>query len=355
MDELDSFLQSVAYKFPKGYPDMTDPNDRDLLFELAGDLLEEEKKQDSKGSVNVDEVKSLIDLIKDDKEALIKIKRFINNRPIENTFFNDIASQSNITDKTVDTSNAPKVMFNILSDNDDLASFAEFNKPSFSELPEQGNLLNFLAKSGISKDSLTKTFDFSGKESGRGVGRGEVGLALLFNDLKMASAGAGDLDWSGKSLEIKGSNARLGGRDRTFSNFKKTKLGQLAEKYDKTDPILKNLIPNLADEEGIDKDELLQAVIEFEDIAHPNGNAEKYITKDILDKPASLRKAFTKILIQNYTQNHNIDHFLWMNTNKNFGKYISFSPEEADSLVDKDVLRTNNMAIHQLDPSISKP
>ena len=353
MDGLDSFLQNVAYKFPKGYPDINNEEDKKRLFEMVSLLTEEESEK--KGPVSVDEVKSLIDLIKDDKEALIKIKRFINNRPIENTFFDDIASQSNITDATVDTSSAPKVMFDILSDNDDLVTFTEFKKPNFSELPEQGNLINFFNKSKISTDSLTKIFDFSGKEGGRGVGRGEVGLALLFNDLKMASAGSGDLNWGGKSLEIKGSGARLGRRDRVFSNFKKTKLGQLAIKYDKSDAYLKSLIPNLADEEDINKDELLQAVIEFEEIAHPNGDAKKYITKDILDKPADLRKAFTKNLLKDYTDSHNINHYLWMNTKGNFGKYISFTPEDFDSLVDNGTLRTNNMAIHQLDPAISKP
>ncbi len=113
-------------------------------------------------------------------------------------------------------------------------------------------------------------FNFSGKESGRGVGKGEVAMALLFNDVKMASAGAGDLDWSGKSLEVKGSNARLGGRDRKFEGFERTALGQLAKKYDKSDSMLKSLIPNLADEEGINSKELLDAVIDFENQAHPN-------------------------------------------------------------------------------------
>ena len=105
----------------------------------------------------------------------------------------------------------------------------------------------------------------------------------------------------------------------------------------------------------MDKDELLQAVIEFENIAHPNGNAEKYFTKDILDKPVELRKAFTKNLITDYTNTHNIDHYFWMDTRKNIGKYISFTPEEADDLVDNSTLRTNNVAVHELDPAISAP
>ena len=32
MDVLDKFLHDVAYKFPKGYPDMNDPKDKDMLF-----------------------------------------------------------------------------------------------------------------------------------------------------------------------------------------------------------------------------------------------------------------------------------------------------------------------------------
>ena len=44
-----------------------------------------------------------------------------------------------------------------------------------------------------------------------------------------------------------------------------------------------------------------------------------------------------------------------MNTKGNFGNYISFAPEDSDSLVDDGTLRTNNIGINQLDPQISKP
>jgi len=356
MDNLDKFLRKISYKFPKGYPDMNDPNDKALLFELASKVMVEQEEEEKPKISDIDEIKDLLNLIKDDKEALAKIKRFIKNRPIESTFFDDLVNQSNVTDKTVDTSNAPRVVFDILSDNDDLQKFAEFKKPSYSELPQEGNLISFFkSKSGLSEDSLKKIFLFSGKESGRGVGKGEVGLALMFDDVKMASAGAGDLDWNGKSLEVKGSNARLGGRDRVFGGFKKSPLGKLATEYDKSDSVMISLIPNLFDEEDINKNELLDAVIDFAQTAHPKGDAKKYITMDILDDPINLRKALTKNYIHHYTNSHNIDHFIWWNTNKKYGDYISFSPNEIDDLVDKNVLRTNNIAIHQLDPSISKP
>jgi len=40
MDVLDKFFIQYAYKFPKGYPDMNDPKDKEMLFELAYKLIE---------------------------------------------------------------------------------------------------------------------------------------------------------------------------------------------------------------------------------------------------------------------------------------------------------------------------
>ena len=49
MDILEKFIRKVAYKFPKGYPDINNPEDRALLFELLGfDQLLTEKKLDWK-------------------------------------------------------------------------------------------------------------------------------------------------------------------------------------------------------------------------------------------------------------------------------------------------------------------
>jgi hypothetical protein len=37
MDILEQFIRSVSYKFPKGYPDMKDPKDVELLFQLVNE------------------------------------------------------------------------------------------------------------------------------------------------------------------------------------------------------------------------------------------------------------------------------------------------------------------------------
>ena len=362
MVNIDSLVNEWAYRCEKGYPDMDSPSDLRVLKTI----LKEEgitipqfqqviSEQEESDELTIKDIEDILNQIKDDKAAIKKIYNFISNRPGEKGFFG-VADDSNVTDKTVDTSNAPQVIFDLLSNSGDLKKYIDFNKPGFGEIGKEGNFLDFFeGKSGISKDALTKMFNFSGKESGRGVGKGEVAMALLFKDVKMAAAGGGDLNWGGKSLEVKGSSARLGGRDRKFEGFERTALGQLAIKYDKSDKRLTTLITNLSDEDGLDKKELLDAVIDFESKAHPKGDAGKYFTEDILDNPIELRKSFTKNLIKNYSTSKNIDHFIWWNSDDIFGKYLSFKPEEADDLVDKGSLRTNNIFVYQLDPSISKP
>ena len=41
MDALDRFLNRVAYKFDKGYPDVNNPKDMEMLFEMANNILSE--------------------------------------------------------------------------------------------------------------------------------------------------------------------------------------------------------------------------------------------------------------------------------------------------------------------------
>ena len=41
MDSLNKFLHSIAYKFPKGYPDIKDDKDKDMLFKIVNEIVEE--------------------------------------------------------------------------------------------------------------------------------------------------------------------------------------------------------------------------------------------------------------------------------------------------------------------------
>ena len=45
MDNITKYLHKIAYKFPKGYPDMGDPKDKDMLFELIKTVTEAEEEE----------------------------------------------------------------------------------------------------------------------------------------------------------------------------------------------------------------------------------------------------------------------------------------------------------------------
>ena len=426
---LDELLLEWSYRSERGYPSTDNPSDVSVLKEILrelklpegeidelvddleekdnyvttgtdgmeGSAVEKKKEKDKTfqnqkfddpfasdtddsyeitSTVSVQDIIDLLPTIEKDQEALLKMKKYIDNRKGEVGFFDRLTTK-NINLATIDSANAPEELYKILSQNDDVSNYDVFDQPSLTELGKSGNLFDFYEKNTkLKRQTILKLFDFFGTEEGRGVGKGEMAFALLFNDVKMAS-GAGDLDWNGGYLEVKGSKARLGGRDRAFSGFNNTLLGQLAIKYDKTDENLVTLIANLSDEEDIDLNDLVSAVVEFENEAHPKGNAKQYFTLDAIKDPANhkksgnrgeLRKAFCKNYIAHYSNTHGVSDFIWWNSEVHgkksdtpgdpktkWGTYIIFTPGEADGLVDNDTLLTGMPSLRNLDPTTSRP
>ena len=41
MDNITKYLNRIAYKFPKGYPDMNNDQDKAMLFEMVEDIISE--------------------------------------------------------------------------------------------------------------------------------------------------------------------------------------------------------------------------------------------------------------------------------------------------------------------------
>ena len=69
MDVLEKFLNSVSYKFPKGYPDMNDPDDVKLLTSILesyipeADQSEEESSDEPTLSPKQQDLQKIIDII----------------------------------------------------------------------------------------------------------------------------------------------------------------------------------------------------------------------------------------------------------------------------------------------------
>ena len=66
MDVFDKFIKSIAWKFSKGYPDMGNSKDKDMLFEIVRSLITEDMLTESDAEEGIDIIKKELNL-EDDK------------------------------------------------------------------------------------------------------------------------------------------------------------------------------------------------------------------------------------------------------------------------------------------------
>jgi hypothetical protein len=66
MDQFEKFIKNVAWKFPKGYPDMNNSKDRAMLFEMVRNIITEDMLTESDAEEGIDIIKKETGL-EDDK------------------------------------------------------------------------------------------------------------------------------------------------------------------------------------------------------------------------------------------------------------------------------------------------
>lgn len=115
------------------------------------------------------------------------------------------------------------------------------------------------------------------------------------------AAGKGDLDWGGKYLEVKGTAARLGKRDRSYTNFDSSELGKIAVETEVSDRRLDTMIPTLI-ANGADEKEVRDAYIKFLDTTHPKGKAKDFLKDTDLTDSNEVRRDTTKTYFTNYAE-----------------------------------------------------
>ncbi len=250
VDPIIIFLNKVAYKFPKGYPDMNDPKDKKMLFEMITGITNEQQLSLFSDDV-MDQLK--VDLKIDDSDfdtaaELKKILRSADDRikkkyKLDNPeMFEKIANQIMNARLTPDLLNLlknkgynPKILDRYASeiasifssiDDKDRDKFINYitgtNQVKFAQ-NKDGNLFDDIEQTKINfKDN--KVIDdliryTTQDEKKLGVGMGELALALLFDNVS-AAQGKGDIAINGEEFEIKGYNAKL---ERDPAAFKATK------------------------------------------------------------------------------------------------------------------------------------
>ena len=309
---------------------------------------------------------------------LLYLNQFLDSRaylPMIISYLNE----SNITDKTLSDKNAVEGITNILQSAGVTNKFVDYlgSQISFGILGKSGNLLDVisskLSKFDISRDVIVQLMQFEGTEGGRGVGQCELGLATIFNDVTVRD-GHGDLSWKGEYLEVKGSKARLGGRDVPLTGFEQTILGSFAIQHDLPFSTIKsggnkyNIVDTIIglSKVGVPPAQLKAGVIEFVKKCYPN-SSKISIPGSFKDKN-KLRNYLETCYFTHYALTEGVEHFIFINTGTslksgsdiktptaNFGRYIIFQTQDIPKLVNAGAIGASTITSANIYPSLGAP
>ena len=91
MDSITKYLNRIAYKFPKGYPDMGNPEEKALLLEMVNNLIKEDEEEDM-GELRT----NLLSLVKNisDVDELKQITKYTKNVGFGNSMKQHLSSKN---------------------------------------------------------------------------------------------------------------------------------------------------------------------------------------------------------------------------------------------------------------------
>ena len=304
----------------------------------------------------------------DPNNELEYIKRYLTKRPLEGGV-KKYLDRKNINDATLDDKNAPDAIVDILHQHDDLQAYLDYvsgkevavfgrdtRSPGTGRYTKVGDLIDKMEKaSGLKEETLNDLLVLKGTEGSRGVGMGELAMATIFSDVEMRT-GAGDLTWNGQYLEVKGSDARLGGAfsGDPYKGFETIILGKLADQYhERLSPPASNFFPGGKIPEGLDVARLVNALAQIEDIdekdliagidefvrRHYKNNTINVTSGLNLTEYNPVRQALQLAYASDYANSHDVEWYIMINTKLGaaaFGQYYLFKPEALPEYVKKE-------------------
>ena len=350
MDVVTEFINKIAYKFPKGYPDLNDPADKKLLESLMG-LNEEEEEED--------ELNKLINRIKQGGYSEAQLKSISSKLDVfgGQEGLDAILKAAQITDSTIGIGGVGDIIGNYLAATQDLDSFIKNHdtKPlTYSDISTTGNLISIINQgTGVDNKTIQNIINIKGQEGGRGVGKGEAALALFFNDV-LKSTGDGDNVVNGKPLEVKGTAGRLGKRGRAASRnnplLQKVDDSENVSNVNRFDIFLPQLI-----QDGIPPKELYKDLDDFIKEYWPSANPiSDFLKVNDLDSQIDVRKAIQQVYASNYLNGLNYDQLIFINTEKQPGSYYKFDDRnEFYNFINQNTTRFSSpIGVGDLDPQV---
>lgn len=341
MAVIDKILNEWSYRCSDGIVDLTDATKVKILFEILREDIDDDL---------------LNALVKADPDTKAKVLKFIkkstsktSEKGSEDGFYSYL-DKHNLNSAHIGA--LSDQIFEILSNNDDLDKFNEYRKSSpysLSGLSQTGNILTTLGETGVSQDSLVQLLNLIGQEGGRGIGKGEILLALFFSDAKI-SEGKGDLTSSEGSVEIKGSGARLGDRGTNTSIFTNSDLAKLAIDYEIEDVRIDTLVASLAEE--ADNNLVYKTTVDFLKNIFTQIDITAYFPPDAIKSIVTMRNVLNKIYVLNYLTKEGIDRMIYIDTKARQGSYVSFTPDEMTEIINSNLIKINSFTASNMNPQL---
>jgi hypothetical protein len=347
MDVITEFLNRVAYKFPKGYPDLNDPADRDLLESLMA-LNEEEEKEEKK----IDHKQRLIGLIQDSEmsnEVAQQIEKLLLSSTFKPSIIQYMADKGFTPEKYQNGQDTVDMIFNKLA-NSEIDDFIEYSKnpKKFSSIPKVGN---FNSELGVPNKLISDLINIiPGVDSGGNkIGKAETFLGLMFSDINNR-AGGGDLNWNGKNFEIKGWDGRFGqqaGRGAMADPLESIATSVIPE--DELDEFLEEPINkymtyglynlyNESKKHNTEKKAIQRIQKVIDQIYYSKGFAKKYFSKpEDLSSPEVIKNRLLKTMSHGYAGKTGVDYFLFFDNDSN---YRVIDVNKIDDAIDNGDLNT---------------
>ena len=348
MDVIEKIIRDNCWQFPKGYPIMDDPKDKELLNEIISQFIpEQEEKKEEKLE---DKLIKIIRSSKLDDDELNAYIKSISNRGLKSNIIGYLNKRGFSGDSFKVGDKAMDYIFDKISDSES-AEFSQYTKTpkTFKNAPDKGN---FKAVTGLSDKLISDLINIEpgADAGGNAIGKGEIFLALAFNDIDNRGEG-GDLNYNGKNLEVKGTFGRLGQRG-GYGDF--DYLSFLGEKYlegeeleeflkDKKNKIINVSIKKIYDQaikNGFKSEDIIKDVQKSLDGAYFNkGLAKKYFNgpADFKDL-AEMKLKLIKLNAESYAQKTNVGAFLFLDSKT--GDYVLVDVDNLEDSIDAGLFGT---------------
>jgi len=355
MVNIDNLVNEWAYRCEKGYPDMDSPSDLRLLKIILKEQgislsqFQEQEEKEEKGPTKKDII-NLINNNEFDEKQLKKLYHRISNfgsyKPI-------LKSLRTSNYKESEVKRYSSEIQSLIEDLDpkETTKFIEYLSDPEKQLDfptkSEGNLFNIMPSSNVPASVMKNIISHTTQDEGkRGVGMGEMGMALIFKNIT-DSRGKGDLALNGEEFEIKGNGATLGEKPDAFpvdmsklEPFGIRKVGttyevgmgediEIVGNLNKFALALSLIYKQTKDKKGF-KDALKDTLTN--DVGH--GEAVNALFDKInFDNPESIQQEIALMNLYRYVNKEQFRHFLAHDFGKdgpNTGKYIyaGGSPED---------------------------